>query len=64
MSIDVLFECTPMFTIPPYTIKTHAGCYGELAAQAGGNGIDPAFFQAIDRICPGMCWIWCGMLSK
>lgn len=31
----------------------HAGCYGELAAQAGGNGIDPVFFQAVDRICPG-----------
>lgn len=28
-------------------------CYGELAAQAGGNGVDPTFFQAIDKICPG-----------
>lgn len=30
------------------------GCYGELVSQAGGSGIDPAFLDTIDKICPGM----------
>ena len=53
-------SCMQVHQCSPYhhnTTNTLAGCYGELAAQAGGNGIDPAFFAAIDRICPGMFWI-------